>query len=187
MIAGASLPHGSELRVDTDPILAQNKPQPCDLLPREYAALLCGAAVAPSEMRMAVADVLEGDAPLTNADLRAMISAAAEACGASIADFLAGRATRATRRRHFAAGRPGGSLAERVKATFRVEDIAARLTDLRPGSRGSLKGFCPLHSERTPSFVVWPESQRWRCFGACAAGGDVWELWYRARKAGLRP
>ncbi len=31
---------------------------------------------------------------------------------------------------------------------------------------------CPFHSEKTPSFCMWPEDDRWKCFG-CGAGGDV--------------
>ena len=34
----------------------------------------------------------------------------------------------------------------------------------------------PLHEERTPSFVVYEDTQHWRCYGACARGGDVVEL-----------
>ncbi|MEG0091899.1 MAG: DNA primase, partial [Oscillospiraceae bacterium] len=34
------------------------------------------------------------------------------------------------------------------------------------------KGLCPFHSERTPSFMVYPETQSYYCFG-CGAGGDV--------------
>lgn len=38
-----------------------------------------------------------------------------------------------------------------------------------------LVGLCPLHADRTPSFVVDPERQRFKCFG-CGAGGDVIDL-----------
>ena len=38
-------------------------------------------------------------------------------------------------------------------------------------------GFCPFHpNTRTPAFYIFPESQTWRCFGACADGGDVFSF-----------
>lgn len=38
-------------------------------------------------------------------------------------------------------------------------------------------GFCPFHpNTRTPAFYVFPETQTWRCFGACAEGGDVFSF-----------
>ena len=164
----------------------QTEPETCDLLPQEYAALLAGAVVAPAEMKAAVTDVLNGSQPLSNADLRTMIAAAAEACGASIGNFLSGRATRGHRpprvsRRSLEAG---AGLAERVKAVFRVEEVAERLTDLRPASRGALMGLCPFHAERSASFYVWPETQTWKCFG-CNRGGDVITLRQEAMTAGL--
>jgi hypothetical protein len=68
---------------------------------------------------------------------------------------------------------------EKLKRENRVEDVAGRLTDMR-GTGKTLKGRCPFHIERTPSFIVWPASQRWRCFGACAQGGDLIDLLKKA-------
>ena len=62
---------------------------------------------------------------------------------------------------------------EELKRRHRVEEVIGRDTALkRVGNY--LKGFCPLHDDRrTPSLVVWPETQTWHCFGACQTGGDV--------------
>jgi len=63
---------------------------------------------------------------------------------------------------------------EKLKRENRVEDVAARMTTLR--TRGRLEvGLCPFHTERTPSFTVYPESQRFICYG-CQRAGDVIDL-----------
>jgi hypothetical protein len=76
--------------------------------------------------------------------------------------------------------RPTGAgsrnLFEAVKEAVSVDELAERFTQLGPAGPGKLKGRCPLHGERTASFYVYQDSQRWRCFGACASGGDVVEL-----------
>lgn len=38
---------------------------------------------------------------------------------------------------------------------------------------------CPLHQEKTPSFVWYKQSNTWYCFGACKQGGDVIELFQK--------
>ncbi|MEW5251360.1 CHC2 zinc finger domain-containing protein, partial [Microbulbifer sp. 2201CG32-9] len=34
-------------------------------------------------------------------------------------------------------------------------------------------GHCPFHDDKTPSFVISPESNLWHCLGACGEGGSV--------------
>jgi hypothetical protein len=62
--------------------------------------------------------------------------------------------------------------------------VAARFTQLKPAGVGKLKGLCPLHHEKTPSFYIFTANQRWRCFGACASGGDVVDLLARLEEKG---
>ena len=73
---------------------------------------------------------------------------------------------------------------EAVKEFVPIEDYARTLAELKPeGLR--LIGRCPIpvHNDRTPSFHIWPENGSWWCFGACARGGDVIDL-YRAVEGG---
>jgi DNA primase len=42
-------------------------------------------------------------------------------------------------------------------------------------------GRCPFHDDKTPSLVVTPAKNLWRCFGACDTGGDV-IAWVRKRE-----
>lgn len=72
---------------------------------------------------------------------------------------------------------PGETRIERIKRTVSVVDVASSATRLRRAGRGRLKGLCPIHPERTPSFCVWSEEGRWWCFGACSRGGDVIDLY----------
>ena len=74
----------------------------------------------------------------------------------------------------------GTGLFGAVKAAVSVAELAGRFTELRAVTPGKLRGKCPLHQERTGSFYVFEAEdggpERWRCFGACARGGDVIEL-----------
>jgi DNA primase len=53
-----------------------------------------------------------------------------------------------------------------------VEYVHSYVPDLKKAGR-YYKACCPFHGEQTPSFVVNPDTQSWRCFGACAEGGDI--------------
>ena len=78
----------------------------------------------------------------------------------------------------------GANLFDNAKASVQLEEFAARFTDFSSASGGRLRGRCPLHDERTPSFVIYLDSQRWHCYGACGTGGDVIELARRLMDAG---
>ncbi len=50
-------------------------------------------------------------------------------------------------------------------------DVAQSYVQMKRSGR-TYTGLCPFHSEKSPSFVVYPETQSFYCFG-CGAGGDV--------------
>jgi len=52
-----------------------------------------------------------------------------------------------------------------------IVDVVQSYVQLRHRGR-THTGLCPFHNEKTPSFVVYPETQSFYCFG-CGAGGDV--------------
>ena len=59
-----------------------------------------------------------------------------------------------------------------VRERAKIEDVVGEHVTLKSGGVGSLKGLCPFHDERTPSFNVRPQLGLWHCFG-CGEGGDV--------------
>ena len=63
------------------------------------------------------------------------------------------------------------SVIDTIKDHLDVAEIVGRTVQLQRAGR-NLKGLCPFHSEKTPSFYVFPDSQRWQCFG-CNKGGDI--------------
>ena len=76
----------------------------------------------------------------------------------------------------------GGGPIPRLK-TLDIINVAGRFTELT-GSGDKPKGRCPLHDEKSARFYVYADSQRWRCYGACASGGDVIELLQRLASKG---
>ena len=67
------------------------------------------------------------------------------------------------------------SVTEEIKARIDAVDFISRYVPLQRAGR-SFKACCPFHQERTPSFVVFPETGTWRCFGACSTGGDIFSF-----------
>lgn len=64
-----------------------------------------------------------------------------------------------------------GDTIDQIKDRIDIVDIVGAKVQLRQAGR-TLKGLCPFHNERTPSFVVYPEGQRYHCFG-CGKSGDI--------------
>lgn len=63
---------------------------------------------------------------------------------------------------------------EEVRRATDVVALVQRYIPLRRSGR-SFSACCPFHQERTPSFHVWPESQRWKCF-SCNRSGDAFSF-----------
>lgn len=61
---------------------------------------------------------------------------------------------------------------DQVRERARIDEIVGEQVALRPAGVGALKGLCPFHDERTPSFHVRPAQGYYHCFG-CGQGGDV--------------
>jgi len=70
------------------------------------------------------------------------------------------------------AGRIPDSDIARVREISSVADVISEHVTLKSAGGGSLKGLCPFHDERSPSFNVTPARGFWHCFG-CGEGGDV--------------
>ena len=66
------------------------------------------------------------------------------------------------------------SVADVRERTDIVELVSAYVPLTRTGR--SYKGLCPFHQEKTPSFIVFPESQGFHCFG-CGRGGDAFTFY----------
>jgi len=72
---------------------------------------------------------------------------------------------------------PPGRISDRdiaaIRERTRIEDVVGEHVQLRRAGADSLKGLCPFHDEKSPSFNVRPNHGTFHCFG-CGEGGDVY-------------
>lgn len=73
------------------------------------------------------------------------------------------------------AGRIRQADVDEVKARTNIADIIGERVALKSAGVGSLKGLCPFHDERSPSFNVRPQAGFYHCFG-CGESGDVYSF-----------
>jgi DNA primase len=63
-----------------------------------------------------------------------------------------------------------------IKSRLDIVDIVSETVKLRHTGK-NYTGFCPFHANtKTPAFVVFPDTQTWRCFGQCNEGGDLFSF-----------
>lgn len=75
------------------------------------------------------------------------------------------------------------TIAQEIKSRLDIVDVVGDYVTLRKSGR-NYTGFCPFHANtRTPAFSVSAERQTWRCYGACAEGGDIFS--FIMKKEGL--
>ncbi|MGI9162321.1 MAG: DNA primase [Mycobacterium sp.] len=60
-----------------------------------------------------------------------------------------------------------------IREQVRIEDVVGDYVQLRRAGADSMKGICPFHDEKSPSFHVRPNHGHFHCFG-CGEGGDVY-------------
>ena len=66
---------------------------------------------------------------------------------------------------------PENDVIAEIKARVGIEDVVGETVRLTRAGR-NLKGLCPFHGEKTPSFVVYPQNGSYHCFG-CGENGDT--------------
>jgi DNA primase len=71
-----------------------------------------------------------------------------------------------------------------VRQRLDIVDLVSEKVALKRAGR-NMKGLCPFHQEKTPSFVVFPESQNFHCFG-CGKGGDLFTFYMESEKVDFR-
>lgn len=64
---------------------------------------------------------------------------------------------------------------DELRSRTRIDEVVGEFVTLKTAGIGSLKGLCPFHDEKTPSFTVRPQVGMYHCFG-CGESGDVFSF-----------
>ncbi|MCM6773617.1 DNA primase [Nocardia sp. CDC159] len=71
-----------------------------------------------------------------------------------------------------------------IRERVRIEDVVGEYVALKKAGADSLKGLCPFHDEKTPSFHVRPNHSHFHCFG-CGESGDVFAFLQKMEHVGF--
>jgi len=63
---------------------------------------------------------------------------------------------------------------EEIREKIDIVNLVSKYVEIRPAGKNFV-GLCPFHHEKTPSFIVSPDIQRYKCFG-CGQSGDIFNF-----------